>query len=67
MVQQIKDETKRGFAAFCERILSSVALTYRPLNLRELGIAADLPEVLSDNLQSVEEVLGRCGSFLTVV
>jgi NACHT domain len=66
MLQQIKGETKRGFAAFCERILSSVALTYRPLHLRELGVAADLPEILSDNLQSVEELVGRCGSFLTV-
>ncbi|KAH0534090.1 hypothetical protein FGG08_007309 [Glutinoglossum americanum] len=63
MVQQIEDGTHKGFAIFCKRILASVVLAYRPLHLSELGTASDLPEHLSESL---EELVGLCGSLLAV-
>jgi hypothetical protein len=61
MVQQIG----ASVATFCKRILSLVALTYRPLYLRELEAAANLPKDLS-SLQSAKELVGHCGSLLIV-
>jgi hypothetical protein len=66
MVRHIMDERNGRVALFCRRILSSVALTYRPIHLNELVTAADLPEAVSDNLKALEELVSRCGSLLIV-
>jgi hypothetical protein len=51
---------------FCRRILASVTLVYRPIQLEELISTASLPEELSDDLQSLEELVELCGSFLII-
>jgi hypothetical protein len=63
MMEQIQ---KRRHAEFCIRILSLVTLAYRPIHLKELVAIAGLPGELSDDLQSVRELVDLCGSFLTV-
>jgi hypothetical protein len=50
---------------FCRRILASVTLACRPVRLKELVSTADLQESL-DDLQSLNELVNLCGSFLTV-
>jgi hypothetical protein len=52
-------------AESCRRILSSVTLAYRPIPLKELVVIAGLEESL-DDLQSLNELVDLCGSFLTV-
>jgi hypothetical protein len=50
----------------CERILASIMLAYRPIHLEELVSIAGLPEELSDDQGSLEELVGLCGSFLII-
>jgi NACHT domain len=49
----------------CRRILSSVTLAYRPIHLKELVAIAGLEES-PDDLESLNELVDLCGSFLTV-
>jgi hypothetical protein len=49
----------------CIQILSSVMLTYRPIHLKELVATAGLQEE-RDDIQSLNELVDLCGSFLTV-
>lgn len=48
----------------CRRTLAVVTLAYQPINLEELVAFADLPAELLYDLQTLEEIIGRCGSFL---
>jgi len=66
MLQQIKSKENDEVSAFCERVLRAVVLSYRPLHLEEVVVTADLPEDLSDDLQSLKDLVGRCGSLLTL-
>ena len=50
---------------FCRRILCSVTLACRPVRLKELASTADL-QGSPDDLQSLNELVNLCGSFLTV-
>jgi hypothetical protein len=51
---------------FCTDILQSVTLAYRPLQLKELAVVAGLPIDSFISIQSVADLVSRCGSFLTV-
>jgi hypothetical protein len=66
IMQQIQDGKDAEDAEFCTKILSLVTLTYRPIHLKELVATAGLPEELSDDLQSLNDLLDVCSSFLTV-
>ncbi|KAI9775383.1 MAG: hypothetical protein M1839_001238 [Geoglossum umbratile] len=66
MMEQIRDGNDADDVEICEQILSSVTLAYRPIHLKELVVIAGLPEELSDDLQSLNELVELCGSFLTV-
>ena len=48
------------------QILSSVTLTYQPIYLKELVAIASLPEEVFGSLQSLNELVDLCSSFLTV-
>ncbi|KAI9767962.1 MAG: hypothetical protein M1840_005274 [Geoglossum simile] len=63
MMQQICNS---GNANLCKRILASIAIVYRPLTLKELTSLVEMPKDVVDDLESLEEIVGLCGSFLTI-
>jgi archaellum biogenesis ATPase FlaH len=62
MMQQISETDD---AELCKQVLAVVALVYRPITLEEL---VALVEPLDDVVDDVElqEIISRCGSFLTL-
>ncbi|KAJ5477743.1 hypothetical protein N7530_003252 [Penicillium desertorum] len=50
----------------CKRILAVMSIVYRPVAFDELASLVDLPDNLSDDSEALSEVIGVCGSFLTV-
>jgi hypothetical protein len=63
MMQQISDSDN---ADLCKRILSLIAIVYRPITLKELTSLVEMLEDMADDLESVQEIVSLCGSFLTV-
>jgi len=63
MMDQIHDPED---AILCERILAVVSTVYRPVTLDELVSFVDLPNGVSGNYEALCEVIGLCGSFLTL-
>ncbi|KAF1831217.1 NACHT-domain-containing protein, partial [Decorospora gaudefroyi] len=62
MMQQI---SKADDAELCKQVLAAVALVYRPITLKELVILVEPLEGMADDLE-LREVIGLCGSFLTL-
>ncbi|ORY16324.1 NACHT domain-domain-containing protein [Clohesyomyces aquaticus] len=62
MVQHILDSDD---ADLCKEILALAAITYRPLMLQEMVTLVDQFEDAADDPESVQDIIGRCGSFLT--
>jgi hypothetical protein len=56
---------KTDDAELCKHVLASLALVYRPVTLEEL---ITLVEQLEDiaNVSELEDIIGQCGSFLTL-
>ena len=52
-------------AEVCKQVLASVALVYRPITLAELVVLTESLEDVADESE-VQEVIGLCGSFLTL-
>jgi nucleoside phosphorylase/Cdc6-like AAA superfamily ATPase len=50
----------------CKSILASIAVVYRPITLKELTSLVEMIENMSDDLESLSEMVGLCGSFLTI-
>jgi hypothetical protein len=50
----------------CNRVLASIAIVYRPITLTELTTFIDEYDGVPDDVESLQEIIGRCGSFLTV-
>jgi hypothetical protein len=53
-------------ADLCKRVLALTATAYRPITLRELTSLIDMLEDMSDDLESLREIIGICGSFLII-
>ena len=53
-------------ADLCKRILASTAIVYRPITLKELTSLVEMLEDMSDDLESLGEIISLCGSFLTI-
>jgi hypothetical protein len=51
---------------YCRKILCAAILTYRPLHLNEFVFVAELPDIFSDHLIDMKELVALCGSFLTI-
>jgi hypothetical protein len=66
MSAQILTQKNARTAGYCEGILRSVTLAFRPLQLNELALSAGLPRDRFGDMQAVIDLIGRCGSFLTV-
>jgi hypothetical protein len=49
-----------------KRILGLIATVYRPITLKELTSLVEILEDMIDNLASLREIIGLCGSFLTI-
>ncbi|RII04521.1 hypothetical protein CUC08_Gglean011908 [Alternaria sp. MG1] len=64
MAQVMAQDTRT--VGYCRGILQSITLAFRPLQLKELAVAAGLPRNQFSGVQAVADLVGRCGSFLTV-
>jgi len=53
-------------ADLCKQILALAAIVYKPIALRELKSLIDMLEDISDDLESLREVVGLCDSFLII-
>jgi hypothetical protein len=62
MMDQIRDSDK---ADLCNRILAVMSTVYRPITLAELSATVEALGDLSDDHESLAEIVGLCGSFLT--
>ncbi|ORX93522.1 hypothetical protein BCR34DRAFT_677790, partial [Clohesyomyces aquaticus] len=49
-----------------KRILALIAIVYRPVTLNELTSLCEPLEDMADDLASVQQIAGLCGSFLTI-
>ncbi|KUJ06164.1 HET-domain-containing protein [Mollisia scopiformis] len=50
----------------CKSILAVVAVIHRPITLDELPSFVDMPPRSSGNYKALAEIIGHCGSFLTI-
>ena len=53
-------------ANLCKRILAVVTVVYRPITLMELTSLVEMRDIASNDLESLAEIIGLCGSFLTL-
>lgn len=63
MLEQIR--TSRHFS-LCKDILAVILFVHRPITLEELTSLVKMPPRASRNLKALKEILGLCGSFLTL-
>jgi hypothetical protein len=63
MMEQIRNSED---ADLCKRILASIAIVYQPITLKELTSLVEMLEDMADDPESVQEIIGLCGSFLTL-
>ena len=50
----------------CKSILAVVSVVYRPIILDELASFVDMPPRSSGDYEALAEIIGLCGSFLTL-
>jgi archaellum biogenesis ATPase FlaH len=63
--QMMDQISKSEFAEICQDVLASAAILYRPVTIAELfALVEQLEDV--DDLESVRQIVGFCGSFLTL-
>ncbi|KAM3082705.1 hypothetical protein ACMFMF_002359 [Clarireedia jacksonii] len=55
-----------GDAELCKNILAVVSAVYRPIILDELVALVDMPEEVAGDYEALSEIIGLCGSFLTL-
>jgi hypothetical protein len=63
MIVQIRSSDD---ADLYKQILASIAVVYRPITLKELTYLVVMLNDMADDLVSVQELIGFCGSFLTI-
>ncbi|KAJ4382395.1 hypothetical protein N0V86_002730 [Didymella sp. IMI 355093] len=63
MMQQIRESDG---AEICQQVLAPVAVLYRSITIAELVVLVEALEDFADDLGSVREIIGLCGSFLTL-
>ena len=66
MLEQIQHNRNPEEVEVYLQTLRTITLSYRPLHLGEMGIVAGLPEDLSNDPQALQNLVGCCGSFLTL-
>ncbi|WPJ63730.1 hypothetical protein SMAC4_13672 [Sordaria macrospora] len=63
MIEQI---IKSDYADLCRQILAVSSIVHRPISLQELTTLVKMSDDVSYDPQSLEELIGLCGSFLTL-
>jgi hypothetical protein len=63
MIDHIRESE---YAALCKRILAVASAVKRPLTLDELESFVDIPDGVSGEYKALPEIIGLCGSFLTL-
>ncbi|KAL2126257.1 hypothetical protein VTI74DRAFT_1305 [Chaetomium olivicolor] len=63
MMGQIRDSED---AELCKTILAVISAVYRPITLDELAALVDTPDGVSGDYEALAEIVGLCGSFLTL-
>ncbi|KAK3947157.1 hypothetical protein QBC32DRAFT_97895 [Pseudoneurospora amorphoporcata] len=63
MMEQI---IQSNHADLCRQILAVSSIVRRPISLQELTTLVEMSDNISDDPQSLEELIGLCGSFLTL-
>jgi len=63
MIDQIRDSED---SELCKRMLAVVSTVYRPVTLDELASFVDMPDDVSNDYEALSEIVGLCGSFLTL-
>ncbi|KAJ5256671.1 hypothetical protein N7478_012775 [Penicillium angulare] len=53
-------------AELCKSLLSVTATVFRPITLEELASCIELPGGIADDTEALTEIVGNCGSFLTL-
>lgn len=53
-------------ADLCKSLLSVTTSVFRPITFEELASCMDLPEEVVGDYEAVTEIVGNCGSFLTL-
>ena len=66
MMQQICKLDDIDDVDICKRVLALIAIVYRPITLEELTSLIKMHEYMADDLESLREIIGLCGSFLTI-
>ena len=66
MMQQICSLEDIDDTDICKRILALIAIVYRPITLKELTSLIEMHEDIADNIERLQEIIGLCGSFLTI-
>ncbi|PQE07169.1 hypothetical protein CJF31_00004831 [Rutstroemia sp. NJR-2017a BVV2] len=65
-MQMMKQISTSRTAKRCKSILAVVSIIHRPITLAELPSFVDMPPRTSSNYKALEEIIGHCGSFLTL-
>ena len=63
MMEQIRNSDDANLYKW---ILASIAIVYQPITLKELTSLVEMLEDMSNNLESLREIITLCGSFLTI-
>jgi hypothetical protein len=67
LYRQMLDQIHKSRSARrCLRVLAVTAVLYRPVTVAELAVLTEQLADLVDDLESVREIIGLCGSFLTL-
>jgi NACHT domain len=66
MMEQICLLENEEAATLCKEILAVTTVAYRPIHLTELFSVTELADQLSNDLESLKELVRLCGSFLII-
>jgi hypothetical protein len=53
-------------ADLCKRILAPIIIIYRPITMKELTLLVEIYEDMTNDHKSLRQIIGACGSFLTI-
>src|SRR5690606_13284390 len=65
IVSRIKETGSRSWE-HCQRLLSVLALTHRPLHLAEVATVGGLPANIAGKESRIRQLVGKCISLLTI-
>ena len=66
LYKRMLDQIHPRNAKLCKSILTVISVVYRPISLDELASFVDMPPRGTSEYKVWEDIVGRCGSFLTL-